>query len=206
MPMILNAHCFYSSNGCRLLFPCFFNRILMMAQLTAHTAMPWSLALIATLARWPQPWARRRLLRGLKSRLSSRCSTTTTLCQPGMHPHPLTNEYLFLSSKPSGLLKLFRSLGNLDGWIRPWCSISLTPHVPCSGIQLTFPWTKLLSTRMSSGTPLWSAKPDARLRSSLRRGESAFPHFIPTELCGIISVLQVGVAQNSVVSQVFRNS
>lgn len=64
------------------MFP--FDRTLMMEPLTAHTATLWCLASTGTPARWPQPWARRRWPRGPRSRLSSRSSTTTTLCQPGM--------------------------------------------------------------------------------------------------------------------------
>lgn len=59
-------------------------RTLMMAPRTVLTATLWSQASIAILVKSPQPWARRRLPRGPRSRHLWRCSTTTIWCQPGM--------------------------------------------------------------------------------------------------------------------------
>lgn len=64
------------------LFSCLI-RISTTALLTALTAMPWSQGSTATPAKSLPPWARRRWPRGPRSRLSLRCSTTTTWCQPG---------------------------------------------------------------------------------------------------------------------------
>lgn len=55
----------------------------------------------------------------------------------------------------------------------PWLTCGLLYLPPLSGTLWISPWTKLLSTRMSSETLLSNARPDERQRSSLRRGKKA---------------------------------
>ena len=61
-------------------------------------------------------------------------------------------------------------------WICPWENVPAFKPLPCSPLSSPsdtlwiFPWTKPLSTRTSSGTPLSNAKPGGRLKWSLRRG------------------------------------
>jgi len=74
------------------------------------------------------------------------------------------------------------------------CQIQWLSHtflLSCPGILLTFPWTKLLSIRMCSGTLLWNAKQDVKLRWSLRRGELKVHNLDGVSLSGGLSVIMV---------------